>query len=102
MAAFSTSVFRTDCQGGWNTHSWYLPNIGKLLFLWSAKNFGGAYSRRVVRPSVCRYVRLALVSVNFVVCGWIKILQMTNDSHNKTTCPAKIPVATFKVTGQPW
>jgi hypothetical protein len=59
-------------------------------FLCSLKKFGGAYSRRVVRPSfspfVCTYVPNSCLAHNLVIKSQILQLFYRNDHHIETTC----------------
>ena len=59
-----------------------------IVFFCSPKKFGGAYSRRLVRPSVRPSVRTSHLcpAHNFVI--WSRILKQfyRNDDHVETTC----------------
>jgi hypothetical protein len=57
-------------------------------FLCSPKNFGGAYSRRVVRPSVRTYFPNSCPAHNFVIWSWILKHFHKNNHHIETTCRA--------------
>jgi len=61
------------------------------LLLCSPKNFEGAYSRRLVRPSVRTYVRTShsCPAHNFVIWSRISKLFHRNDHHIRTTCRAQ-------------
>jgi len=66
-----------------------------LIFLCSPKNFGGAYSRRLVRPSVSPSVRQSVRTShscpahNFVIWSCISKLFYRHDHHVETTCRAQ-------------
>jgi len=62
-----------------------------IVFLCSSKNFGGAYSRHLVRPSVCQSVRTShsCPAHNFVIWSLISKLFYRNDHHVETTCCAE-------------
>jgi len=70
-------------------------NTFSLLFLCSPKNFGGAYSRRLVRPSVSPSVRPSVRTShscpahNFVIWSGISKLFYRNHHHVETTCRAQ-------------
>ena len=65
------------------------------LFLFHFKNFGGAYSRRLVRPSVSPSVRQSVRTShscpahNFIIWSRISKLFYRNDHHVQTTCRAQ-------------
>jgi len=66
-----------------------------MILLCSPKNFGEAYSRRLVRPSVrpslspsVRMSHLCLAH-NFVISSRISKLFYRNDHHVETTCRAQ-------------
>ena len=73
----------------------HLSSVFIINFLRSPKNFGGAYSRRLVRPSVrpsvCQSVRTthSCPAHNFVIWSGISKLFNRNDHHVETTCRAQ-------------
>ena len=82
-------------------HAIRMVVIHKAFLLCSPKYFGGAYSRRVVcpsirpsvsqsvRPSVRPYVPNSCQTHYFVICSWILKLFHRNDHHIETMCRAQ-------------
>ena len=82
------------------------------MFLCSPKKIGGAYSRRVVRPSVRPLVSQSVSPFvrtshscpahNFVI--WSRILKLfqINDHHIETTCRSQIWITTLKLKFTAW
>jgi len=73
----------------WHSH---ISSFLTLPLLCSPKKFGGAYSRRLVRPSVRPSVRTShsCPAHNFVVWSRISKLFYRNDHNVETTCRAQL------------
>jgi len=81
----------------WHSH---ISSSLTLPLLCSPKNFGGAYSRRLVCPSVRTFH--SCPAHNFVVWSRISKLFYRNDHNVKTTCRVNFWVPTLKVNVTAW
>jgi len=73
-----------------------------MALLCSPKKFGGAYSRRLVCPSVSLYVPNSCPAHNIVI--WSRFLQLfhRDDHHIEMACHAQIWIATLKAKVTAW